>query len=262
VPDCGIEQIGSQYLVTLRERPDLCGAVDRLVRNNLPPFMTWGSPGNWRWHRLYKWFPQLQVAAVSRDGAVIGAVNGVPVDWRPGRAELPSGYDSVLVGAAAAERSLPCLCLLSVSVAPNHRRQGVAQLLIRSALRRASREGGVVIIPLRPTGKADHPLIPIERYAECVDEWGRARDPWIRTHLRLGARVLGFAPRSLVVRAPLDRWRECPGFIWIAQDRFLVDGALNPIRLVEPQVAEYAEPNVWIGYEPEHVPKQESCEAS
>ena len=43
-------------VVDVSGRPDIRNAADALVAANLPVFMTWESPGNWRWHRIYDLF--------------------------------------------------------------------------------------------------------------------------------------------------------------------------------------------------------------
>jgi hypothetical protein len=43
--------------------------------------------------------------------------------------------------------------------------------------------------PVRPTGKAEEPRTPMSDYAGRVRADGLPADPWLRVHVRLGARI-------------------------------------------------------------------------
>ncbi|HEY1618969.1 MAG TPA: hypothetical protein VGG25_15215 [Streptosporangiaceae bacterium] len=71
---------------------------------------------------------------------------------------------------------------------------------VLTAMRERAAQAGLrrVICPVRPTPKARYPLTPMADFARWTRD-GAHLDPWIRTHQRLGATILGPAPRSMVI---------------------------------------------------------------
>lgn len=68
-------------VTSLEQAPELEPAVDRLITGNMPAFMSWESPGNWRWHRLYDTYPAHQLCVLDDEGRLVAAANGLPVPW-------------------------------------------------------------------------------------------------------------------------------------------------------------------------------------
>jgi hypothetical protein len=137
--------------------------------------------------------------------------------------------------------------MLSVSVDPAHRAAGHAERLLTEARTRAAAQcPRGVIIPVRPTRKPRYPLIPIEEYADWRRPDGRCFDPWLRTHLELGARQLGFAHRSLVIRQPVSRWEEFLRHPLPGPGDHPLPGGLVPLRVDDDGHGTYAEPNIWV----------------
>lgn len=244
----GVAAAPALALLDTAERPELAARMDALVARNLPPFMTWASPGNWRWHRIYQRFPTLQVAALDARGTLAGAVHAVVTRWRERGDPLPGGYDDVLVAAADGDDDGGggSTCLLSLSVRPDARGRGLPATLLAEMRRRAAARGhAALIVPLRPTRKAEHPRVPIAEYAAWTDARGEPFDPWLRAHTRLGGEVLGVAERSLVVAQPRARWEALLGRP-LPPGEHDVPGALAPVRVDERGIGRYAEPNVWV----------------
>ena len=237
-------------IVDLSTGPELRAAADRLVAGNLPVFMTWASPGNWRWHRIYKLYPRFQFAVLDDAGAVAATVHAVPVAWDQSARALPGGYDDVLVEAASRPAdgdAATSLCLLSISVRKDLRRSGMAALLLAETKRRAREEGlRSVIGPLRPTRKAAYPFVDMAAYLDWKTDDGTAFDPWLRQHLALGAQVLGIAERSVVIAQPRARWEQVTGRDMSAPALYPVEGALAPVEIDTAGIGTYVEPNVWI----------------
>ncbi|MFH8344350.1 GNAT family N-acetyltransferase [Streptomyces sp. NPDC018045] len=235
-------------LTDLSREPGLAPEVDRLIGENMPEFMSWESPGNWRWNRLYELFPRHQLCAVDEDGGLLAAANGLPVRWDGTAEGLPGGADDVLVDSVDHPPERPdALCMLSVSVAAGHRRAGLAERLLTAA-RDAAAAAGLrgVLIPVRPTRKHHYPLIPMDRYAAWRRADGSRFDPWLRTHLDLGARLLSVAERSLVIRQPVARWERALGRAMPEAGDYLLPGALSPVRVTADGFGTYTEPNVWV----------------
>jgi len=239
-------------LQDLTERPDLRGAVDRLVAENMPPFLTWASPGNWRWHRLYSRLAAYQVVVVGPGDELLAAMHSVPLSWNGDLAGLPGGYDDAVVSATAddAGDDANVTCLLSISIARDRRKGGLAERLIAEAKTRARARGHVAVLgPLRPTRKAEFPDVPMAEYLQWRDARGEVFDPWLRLHLELGARILRVAERSLVVRQPASRWEGLTGRGAMEPGAHRIEGALALVTIGADGVGEYAEPNIWISHD-------------
>jgi hypothetical protein len=84
-----------------------------------------------------------------------------------------------------------------------------------NAMRAAAAAAGLreLIAPVRPTRKADYPLIPIERYMTWRRSDGTHFDPWIRVHEVVGGEIHAPAPDSMTMEAPVaprGAWRRRP----------------------------------------------------
>lgn len=236
-----------RVVVDVARFPDAASEIDLLISGNLPAFMMWSSPGNWRWHRIYGKFPEYQLAAYSPSGELLGALNSVPVPWDGNLLDLPGGYDDVLIQSTGVEpfqgRST---CLLSISVRESCRGLGIPELLLEEIKVRARNAGhGAVIAPLRPTLKHLHPSMPMSEYTGLMDERGKIYDPWLRKHLEMGAEVLGIAEKSLVIKQPSSRWERNAGRQLLA-GRHPIPGAISQIEIGTDGVGIYVEPNIWI----------------
>ena len=76
---------------------------------------------------------------------------------------------------------------------------------------------------------------------------GLPHDPWLRVHVRAGARIDSIAPASMTVAGSLEQWRRWTGLPFDVPGDVEVPGALVPVRC-EPErgYAVYVEPNVWM----------------
>lgn len=74
-------------------------------------------------------------------------------------------------------------------------RRGLGAELIR-ALRDLPQASALtkVIAPVRPTLKPTYPLTPIETFLQWRRPDGLPLDPWLRTHERVGGRILAPLP--------------------------------------------------------------------
>jgi hypothetical protein len=116
-------------------------------------------------------------------------------------------------------------------------------------MRRIAAEYGLhdIIAPVRPTLKAHYPLTSIERYSAWTTSDGAPFDPWLRTHWRLGARIVGLAPQSMIIAAPVAQWETWTTMRFPDSGPYIVPGALQPILIDrERDVGRYEDPNVWM----------------
>ncbi|MGB3635742.1 MAG: hypothetical protein WA982_17030 [Rubrobacteraceae bacterium] len=72
-------------------------------------------------------------------------------------------------------------------------------------------------------------------------------DPWLRVHASLGGRVIGIAPRSMVISGKVSDWKEWAGMSFPHSGEYIVPGALHPVVIdLERDLGVYEEPNVWV----------------
>ncbi|KAM6530106.1 hypothetical protein FALCPG4_008230 [Fusarium falciforme] len=192
------------------------------------------------------------------------------------------------------------LSALAVTVRADRRRTGLAERILQKMKDTARQEGlKILVVPLRPTKKSSHPFVPMEEYIT----WTQAAlkqticrtpspfrvtpqstvqpitisskdhalksslpfDPWLRKHVRMGAKIAKVAHKSMEVEASLDDWaawtgidfdsfpnapivREMDGKSRVVEyTQVALQGGLVPLKVYrEEKRAVYIEPNVWI----------------
>lgn len=160
----------------------------------------------------------------------------------------PEGWDWIVETAAQSNKPRNALGALAISVPGVHRGKGVARMMIQGFRDLAAKKGlDGVIAPVRPSEKHRHPFIPMEEYVGWTDDKGRMYDPWLRSHLSAGGKIIGPAPRSMVVEEPVAFWENWTGRSFAEDGEYALDGALVPVK-VEAGVGKYIEPNVWFAY--------------
>jgi hypothetical protein len=233
-------------LVRYADRPDLRAIrFEQLARRTFPEFMHHNLPGGRYWGRLYDDHPDYQLALVDGD-ELVAELHSVPTAWDGTDADLPSGWDEAFVRAFASGRTPDVLCALAISVRPERQGSRLSGLMV-NAMRAAAAAGGLreLIAPVRPTRKADYPLILIERYASWRRSDGSHFDPWLRVHERVGGVIAAPAPESMTIEAPVPDWEEWTGMDFPDDGDYVFPGALAPLH-VRDGVGRHVEPNVWM----------------
>ncbi|QRP50556.1 GNAT family N-acetyltransferase [Amycolatopsis sp. FDAARGOS 1241] len=201
--------------------------------------------------RLAARWPEFFLVLLENDVPVARAAAipvAFPTDERPG---LPDhGWDGALLWAAQDVldgREPTTLVALEVTVAERARGRGVAALAL-TELRNRARNAGLarLVVPVRPTGKANHPFESIEDYVARRDERDRPVDPWLRNHERLGAQTVKIAPFAMTVTGTLEQWEQWTG-VRLGDGRTAVPGGIAPVLAsVAQDLGVYVEPNVWV----------------
>jgi hypothetical protein len=237
--------------VTLARRPDLAARVPELLASRWPVFMLAGRPehGIDLDDVLIQDFPQHQILLLRGD-EIVGAGLSLPV-FRDREDQPPRGWDDVVLRAwqvAGGRRSPDIVSALSVTIAPQAAGHGLAAVVIQ-ALRDAAAAVGPdgMFVPVRPVLKACYPLIPLRSYVQWRTAAGEVFDPWLRLHLRLGARLLCAADDSLVLRGDVADWQQWTGQRFPGSGAYVIDGALAPLIIDrERDQGIYREPNQWV----------------
>jgi GNAT superfamily N-acetyltransferase len=196
---------------------------------------------------------ELQLCLVSeRTGKPVALVNCVPFAFPGDLDDLPQeGWDWLVeTGGRAAKGSANVLGALAVSVSAEHRGKGYARRMIRELKTLAARHRfDRVVVPVRPSAKCEHPFVPMAAYMRWEDDRGGCFDPWLRSHLAEGARIIGSCERSMVVREHVAFWETWAGRRFERSEGYAFAGGLAPVEIdLERETGLYEEPNVWVGY--------------
>ena len=237
-------------LVTLAERPDLVGEIGALLQSRWPVFMLAGQPGHDEdLEDLLQAFPEHQLLAVDAEDRVRGVASSLPLTWDGTTEGLPAGWDDAVSRAAELRRTggtADAASALSITVAPDAARRGLAVRFIEALSEATARAGGrALIAPVRPVLKEHYPLVDLAEFLTWRTPEDEAFDPWVRTHLRLGARVIRVAPVSMTITGTVEDWRTWVEDPLPGPGSYVVPGALAPL-VVADGVGTYLEPNVWL----------------
>jgi len=197
------------------------------------------------------------LAAVDRDrpDRAIARAFSVPFcfrDGRPERDELPDrGWDEVIRWGwedQRAGRRPNAVSALEIMVAPSHQGRGISQSMLAALCANTRARGfGDLYGPLRPTAKDKEPLTPFADYVARRQPDGLPDDPWVRVHVRAGARIVKIAPYSMVIAGTLAEWEGWTGMNFERSGDIVVRGALSPVHVSREQNhAVYVEPNLWV----------------
>ncbi len=193
-PDEGTESRGSLLpdadfmgFQSLAARPDLGSEVLAMLDRGWPPFI-WraqGPEGRPSIARVLEQFPETQLLFVE-EGAVQVVCNAVVLGFTGPSEDLPhEGWDWAVTRAfTEREGAGEVLCALAVTVEPAARGRGLSRAALRALLALAARlDLRRLVVPVRP---------PTLRPAQSVDVLLQepGDDPWLRTHLALGGRIV------------------------------------------------------------------------
>ena len=202
---------------------------------------------------LLEQFPEYQLCLVDEEtGYPVAVANCVPLACS-GPDELPpEGWDWVVETAAINGGRRPnMLGALAISVPEVHRSKGYARRMIHALLMLAAEKGlNGIVAPVRPSAKAQHPLVGIDEYITWTNDEGQVFDPWLRSHLTAGGKLIKPCARSMVVAEPVGFWEHWSGRRFSQSGRYTLPGALTPVDIdLESGVGRYEEPNVWVAYQ-------------
>jgi GNAT superfamily N-acetyltransferase len=239
-------------VLTSAERPDLPDRPE--LENVWPEYNRHGETTNRFWDRLYSELPEFQFVLYDPESdRALAEGHTIPCRWDGTPEGLPRGIDGLLEGAfalRAAGGRPDTLSALAIEIAPGARGAGLSATMI-AAMARIARDHdlGGLIAPLRPTWKERYPLTPIERYAAWTREDGLPFDPWIRTHVRLGAEILRPEPESLRIAGTVAEWESWIDLPLPESGEYVFPHGLAPLRVDrEADLGLYYEPNVWVGH--------------
>lgn len=238
---------------TLRERPEREDEYDRLSELSWPRFLRQRDSLGYGqyWPALFTTWADWQLLLIDGMGPTIAATHAVPLVWAGTADDLPPSIADILRRAAedrAAGRQPNVLCALAAMVDPRYRGQGMSPVAVRAMTDLARAHGlRALLAPVRPAAKSAYPLASMERYVRWQNADGLPLDPWIRVHARLGAEILGVAPRTLVIEGSVADWERWTEMTFPDSGPYVVPGALQPLVIDrERDAGRYEDPNVWM----------------
>jgi len=201
--------------------------------------------------RIREWFADMNVMLVDEHDRPAAVGWGVPIRWTGEVTDLPTGYtDTTRRAVEQHQASQECdtFVICGGIVDRSRTRQGVAGQLI-VALRDLPAVAHLprVIAPVRPTLKSTYALTPIDTFAGWTREGGTPLDPWLRTHVRLGGRIIATAPHSQTMTGTVDQWQAWTGLRLPSTGHYVIPDGLATLYVdVEHDLGTYTEPNVWV----------------
>jgi GNAT superfamily N-acetyltransferase len=202
-----------------------------------PEFLLHDAVSNRYWGRLEVDFPDFQFLLVDGE-RVLGEGNCVPVRG------MPLAWRDAILNAWEGDGEPDRVCALAIIVSPDLRGSGLSGRLL-AHMRELAAPFGTLVAPVRPTQKADRPLMPLDEYVQLRREDGSHVDPWIRTHERLGGVILGPAEDAMLIEGSHEEWQAWTGLDLPRNGAATVPGALVPVQFADGHGV-YREPCVWI----------------
>jgi hypothetical protein len=197
-------------------------------------------------------YPDYQLCLVDENaGYPVAAASCVPFACSSPDDLPPEGWDWVVETAVRTKgKSANLLGALAISVPTVHRFKGYARLMIRALIDLAEAKGlRGLVAPVRPSAKVRHPWVPIGDYIMWTDPRGRIYDPWLRSHLAAGGKMVGPCERSMVVDEPIAFWENWSKQRFESSGAYALDGAIAPVKIdLDRRTGTYEEPNVWVSY--------------
>lgn len=223
------------------------------TQNSYPLFIKYSTGVEHYWERMEKYFPEFQLALVDEKHQLIGTINSVPFHWDKNLEDLPhDGWDWLIKKSVEDyERNIQANFLggIQINILAHHRSKGFSKKMIAKAKSLKSKHNlDNFILPIRPTLKWKFPELSMGEYIQKkVDN--QLYDPWIRTHLNSGARVIKVCNNSMNVSGDINFWEKALGQSLKKSEYIQYKGALNPIEInIENNHGEYREENIWIKY--------------
>lgn len=225
--------------------------LDELFAGAFPTFITADLEAKEYIDRVREWFADLNIMLVDENQVPVATGWGVPIRWNGEVAGLPSGYTDTTRRAVQGRESgqqpdtfVICGGIVSRSKAG----QGLAGELIMALRDLGVRAGCTrVIAPVRPTLKPAYPLTPIDTFAYWTRDDGAPLDPWLRTHWRLGGRIIATAPQSQTMTGTVSEWEGWTGMALPSTGDYVIPGGLSILHIDRDEDrGSYVEPNVWV----------------
>ncbi len=239
-------------IITAADRPDLVNLVSGVTAKAWPEFML-HDPVSALFTRLYAELSDYQFAFMeSGTDRIVVLGNTIPLACHYEPSELPdTGWDWAMQSGMDdfdAGKSPVVLCAIQIVVANDYLGRGLSRKRVEKMREIARRKNlKSLVAPVRPSMKANHPLVPMEEYIHWKDDNGLPFDPWMRVHARCGAQIVRACHQAMHISGTVAEWEEWTGMSFPNSGKHIVPGALVPVDIdLEADRGLYIEPNVWM----------------
>lgn len=243
---------------SLDKRPDLAGMLGELG-DVWPDFMQEDPVSNFYYAIAERDYPEFSMVAYYADQPEVAVArsHAIPFAFGPDvrRPELPDdGWDAVIRWGwldGVWNRPRTHVSALEIAIKPELRGGGLSGRMLAAMRENVARLGFTdLYAPVRPSAKSAEPHMPMSEYAFRTRSDGLPHDPWLRVHVRAGARIVRVCPRAMTIAGSLAEWRAWTGLPFDRAGVVEVPGALVPVHCsVEHDHAVYVEPGVWMHHQ-------------
>ncbi|MCB0374582.1 MAG: hypothetical protein KDD04_01535 [Sinomicrobium sp.] len=217
-----------------------------------PHFEFEGEVARSYWRKIAICYPECQLLLIDPLDATIKAIGqSISIYWNGTPEALPSGWDGAITlgfkqlnSKIAANTLVP----LAITIRSDCQGKGYSKKLLEG-MKAISKKMGLryMIAPVRPMLKSLYPTIAMEKYIRWKNKSGEFFDPWIRTHSRMGARILKIAPKSLIISGTVTEWEQWTNMAFPESGDYVVPEALSTVYIDRTKNhGLYLQPNVWM----------------
>ena len=239
-------------VITCRDNYDLLIREQKRIGGEWPEFML-HDPVAQHLSACYQKLPDYQFVLVEpKSEEVVCIANSIPLLWEGSLEDLPEdGWDWALAkGIDDHERGIApnLLCALQIVVFGGNRGRGISSHGVRT-MKAIGHKHGLkgLIAPVRPNRKSDLPDLTIDEYIKLTDGGGLPQDPWMRVHVRDGARVIKPCHHAMRITGTVAEWEKWTGLSFPKSGDYIVPGALVRVHIDrDHDLGTYIEPNVWM----------------
>ncbi|MHC0068489.1 GNAT family N-acetyltransferase [Nostoc sp. UIC 10890] len=248
------------HTVTTLEIPNFYEKSKVFLKQGLQRLFAYDIDTNKDWlvlyQGLYQLYPEYQYALVeSATQQIIALGNCIPLAWKENLEQLPDGGATWAATQMFADDHSQgyqpnILCALNISVLPEYRGRQISSFMLQQMKKIAqANKLSSLIVPARPTLKHLYPLTPMERYITWENENGLPFDPWLRTHVRHGANLVGICSRSATIIDTISNWEARVNMRFPETGDYVIPEGLLPLKIDSTNnQGTYIEPNVWMHY--------------
>ncbi len=205
------------------------------------------------WMKFIEAFKKYQLMIMHEtQNEILAVINSVPIRYEGEISDLPDegwdwGVDKSIKDLEAGNKP-NFLMGVQIVVNRNHQGEGLSRIAVEEMSLLARNNGfKKLIIPVRPSGKHNYPLVSMREYIGWANEKGLPSDNWLRVHVRAGGKIIKICPEAMRIVGSSFEWKEWTGIEFTETGSFTVPGALKQVAFSkEKDQAVYTEPNVWV----------------
>ena len=239
-------------VTTCADRPDFLEASVELENETWDrlSFLDFTAAHHAHYDKLLERFADCRLCMIEREtGEMVATGMCVPLRVADDTALPREGWDWIVDTAHTQDgKGANVIGALSISVPERHRHRGFARDMINTMRALAvDKKCWGVIAPVRPSAKCEHPFVAMDDYVSWTDGHGRIFDPWLRSHVAVGGKIVGVCDRSMVVEQPIEFWQSWTEKSLDSDGDVPFEGALSPLQVDRGTgVGRYVEANVWV----------------